>query len=617
MLGPMDRNLPQWKQRGERAPRRGGTARRFEPERYGEALCALLRDVDAHCQAHPDQPLEQPVLHRMLRKHPRGGDGLFSRSQLVQGLRHFGPQLALTTPVETLIERLKLRPIRSLSGVSPVTVFTRPFPCPGKCVFCPNDVRMPKSYLADEPAAQRAEDNAFDPYLQTYNRLAAYHALGHACDKVELLILGGTWSFYPEPYQVWFVTRCLQALNDFEGDPTPRTQRPEALDFTQLPRQLDGRDLAGSYNQRVTRFLHDQLEGQLTDERERSVAWEQLLAAQRDNERAGARCVGLVVETRPDHVDGAEVHRLRRLGVTKVQVGLQSLSDEILERNQRGHTLAQARRALALLRGAGFKLHAHWMANLLGATPEDDQRDFSRLFDDPNFRPDELKVYPCALVPSAELMQHYEAGNYQPYERADLLGVVEHALAYTPRYCRLTRVIRDISSDDILVGNKQTNLREVAQAGLERRGVRGMDIRAREIRGQDVQPSSLNMVATEYSTSIGQDVFIELCDGDDRIAGFARLCLPTTEAPLQELQGNALLREVHVYGAALSLGERRGQRAQHQGLGTRLVEEAARRASDAGYGTLSVISAIGTRDYYRRLGFVDGELYQHRTLAQT
>jgi elongator complex protein 3 len=352
--------------------------------------------------------------------------------------------------------------------------------------------------------------------------------------------------------------------------------------------------------------------GALVPARERGE-WSALAAAQRANESAGARCVGLALETRPDQVTPEEVLRLRRLGATRVQIGIQSLDDRVLAANRRGHDVAATRAALALLRGAGFKLHAHWMANLLGATPASDRADFARLFDDPAIRPDELKLYPCSLVETAELAVHHARGEWRPYSREELLPLVADCLAAMPRWCRASRVIRDIPSPDIAAGSRETNLREAAEALLRERGIAPCEIRAREVRGAR-GTESVALRETRYATSIGEEAFLEVVTPSDRIAGFARLALPDRareeRGAIAELRGAALLRELHVYGAVADFGERAPHKSQHAGLGGRLVERAARLARDAGYPRLAVISAVGTRDWYRRRGFADGDLYQ-------
>jgi elongator complex protein 3 len=548
-------------------------------------------------------------LDRILRRYPKDGCGFYTKREVLAAFRASAGEWPLAEGA--FAEKLRTTPTRTLSGVAPLAVLTKPFPCPGRCVFCPSDVRMPKSYLANEPGCQRAQANRFDPYLQAWNRLAAFRAMGHSTAKVELIVLGGTWSFYPESYQVWFATRLFEALNDFGAGVDRRTEVESwAADVAARTRGPRGYDAIVAAHLRAS-------EGELVPARERGD-WSALAAAQRANERAGARCVGLALETRPDHVTREEVLRLRRLGATKVQLGIQSLDDAVLAANQRGHDVATTRNAVALLRGAGFKIHAHWMANLLGATAVGDRADFARLFDDPAIRPDELKLYPCSLVETAELVQHHARGEWRAYTRDELLPLVADCLAAIPRWCRATRVIRDIPSQDIVTGSKETNLREAAEALLRERGAALQEIRAREVRAlaRDKEPLALH--ETRYATSIGEEHFLEFVTASDRIAAFARLSLPSDAsahaAPIDELRGAALLREVHVYGAAADFSERAANKAQHAGLGANLVQRAAQLAREHGFTKLAVISAVGTREWYRRQHFSDGDLYQHLAL---
>ena len=323
-----------------------------------------------------------------------------------------------------------------------------------------------------------------------------------------------------------------------------------------------------------------------------------------------------MIETRPDHISEEEVIRVRRLGCTKVQIGFQSLNDRVLDMNKRGHDVAATRRAIKLLRKAGFKIHAHWMPNLYGSTPRDDLDDYERLFGDADFRPDELKIYPCSLIESAELMQQYQAGDWQPYSHDELLDLLVDCFKRTPEYCRLTRVIRDIPGTDIVDGNKVTNFRQLVERELEQRGERSVDIRAREIGVKRVSEADLHLDRRSYESSIGEEIFLQYITEERDIAGFLRLSLPSaSEEPLtEELRGAAMIREVHVYGLALGIGSALAGRAQHVGLGRRLIETAAEIAAARGFRRLAVISSIGTREYYRKRGFRDGELYQIRDL---
>jgi elongator complex protein 3 len=577
---------------------------RFSPEEHERELLAIIRAVEALPEA--------ANLDRILRRHPKNGEAMFSKSELIAGYRHLASRHPDLSDPRRFLEKVRMKPVRSLSGVTPVTVLTKPFPCPGRCIFCPNDVRMPKSYLSNEPGAQRAGMHRFDPYEQTVSRLSALHWIGHPVDKVELIVLGGTWSSYPESYQVWFLTRVFQALNDF-GVGASRSGAAAAIDFASIEDEVDGRRGVADYNRIVSEFARGRDPERRIEGGETST-WEELAIAQKENETAEARAVGLSLETRPDHVTEEEVLRLRRLGATKIQIGYQSLDDEVLALNERGHDVLASRRATKLLRRAGFKIQAHWMANLYGSTPERDLEDYERLFSDPDFRPDELKLYPCSLVESATLMAHYEAGRYRPYSENELLELLVSSMVKTPPYCRLSRVIRDIPGEDILAGSRVTNFRAVAEEEMKRRNVRSRDVRAREIKGFEVSPRELRLDVLRYPTSSGEESFLSYVTGDDRLAGFLRLALPDGPSFLGELGDAAVIREVHVYGSSLSIGAREEGKAQHSGLGRKLLEEAAVEARSRGFARLSVISSVGTREYYRRQGFTDGSLYQHRLL---
>jgi len=605
---------------------------KFDFDAHQETLVAILKEIIAL----PHRP-NGHELSAILRRYPRQDDkSMHSRAQLVQAYRKFAGQFGLPAYDEEQMFKLRRKPMRTISGVTPVTVLTKPFPCPGECIFCPNDVRMPKSYLSDEPGAQRAEQNSFDPYLQTYTRLLTYHNIGHPTDKIEVIILGGTWSFYPETYQIWFVKRIFDALHDYGNQVDQRQAVWDALkEQSQLHPEnntvnvrIQGAAFNTTYNQVVqdvykqemqrSRELARHFAGGLSERgpTDEYATWDELEAVHHDNESAACRVVGLVVETRPDHISAEEVLRIRRLGCTKVQIGFQSLNDDVLRVNRRGHNVAATRRAVKLLRQAGFKIHAHWMPNLHGSNPQLDVQDYQKMFADPDFRPDELKVYPCSLIESAELMQYYQRGDWRPYTHEALLSVLVETFKATPEYCRLTRVIRDIPSTDIVTGNQLTNFRQVVSRELDKRGERCMDIRAREIRHQRVRFEDLHLDEIWYTSSMSDEVFLQYITEERQIAAFLRLCLPTAgQEPLhEELRGAAIIREVHVYGQSLGIGDNEPAAAQHSGLGKALIERAVALATRRGYQSMAVISAIGTREYYRKRGFKDGMLYQIRPL---
>jgi elongator complex protein 3 len=582
----------------------------FKPENHVDALTEILFDLDTYDGSDPEKRF-----HRVLRKHNKSKGILFTKDELIKGYHYLIAEGKIKAS-DRLAERIRMKPTRSISGVLPLTILTKPFPCPGKCIFCPNDIRMPKSYLSDEPGAQRAERNQFDPYLQTYNRLLAFKNTGHNVAKIEVIILGGTWSYYPERYQVWFIKRCFEAINDFSAGLDKRgevktiniheAQTKNKREYTEGGRRRN-------YNELITE--KERTAGANSLEQ---ATWEELIIEQEQNVKAKVKCVGLVIETRPDHVDEAEVLRVRRLGATKTQIGFQSLNDEVLELNKRGHDVESTRKAVALARTGGFKIHAHWMPNLYGSTPEKDKQDFLKLWT-PDFQPDELKIYPCSLIETAELMEYYEKGLWKPYTREELLDVMSFAIANTPRYVRLTRVIRDIPSTDIVTGNKETNFREVVENYLKANEIKIQDIRAREIKSKAYDSAKLMLRETVYmaKNSYGstRELFLEFITPDDKICGFLRLSLPENRNNfIPELVDSAIIREVHVYGTAQIFGDKSKSSAQHIGLGTRLINRAKEIAKEAGFHTLSVISAIGTRGYYEKLDFKLGELYQHTSL---
>ena len=584
------------------------TPYRFEPELYERELRTIIGEIEA---ADPARPIK---LDRILRKYPKDGKEYFSKSEIIQGYHHLEKLEGWSPRSDRFIEKLRMKPVRTLSGVTPVTVLTKPFPCPGKCIFCPNDVRMPKSYLSREPGAQRAAQHAFDPYEQTSSRLGALHRMGHPIEKVELIVLGGTWSSYPEGYQDWFIRRCFEAMNDFDRENPWESSNHPRVNYLDLAERIDGEFESNPYNDIVSSFLRSVEDGELVNETECSSLAD-LERAHVDNETGFHRCVGLSLETRPDHVTEAEVERMRRLGATKVQIGIQSLSDDVLTLNKRGHDVAATRRAIRLLRHAGFKIQAHWMPNLHGSSPDRDIADFARLFSDQDFRPDELKIYPCSLIESAELMNAYRAGEWRPYTHDELMEVLVACLSAVPSYCRISRVIRDIPGDDILDGNKTTNFRMLAEAELAARGHKCRDIRSREIRGERIREDGMRLDEIRYRSSIGDEVFLQFINEDSRLAGFLRLALPAEESFIDEIRTSAMIREVHVYGAAVALGEKDERKAQHAGLGRRLIGRAEALAREAGFSSLAVISSVGTREYYRRLGFQDGRLYQRKSAA--
>ena len=540
----------------------------FKPEHYKKELKKIFEDTEKA------KIWKKDSLNKILRKYLKDGKTMFRHDELVYAFK----KLELRS--KKVEERIRLKPTRTNSGVATVTVLTKPFPCPGRCIFCPNDSQMPKSYISSEPGAQRALTNHFDPYAQVYNRLIALKNIGHNIEKVELLVLGGSWSAYTQDYQLWFVTQCYKAMNSVSPDSTeyisPKEDSESEVSFFNLEK-------------------------------------EHLL-----NETAYCRNVGLVLETRPDLITKEEVIHLRKLGATKIQIGIQSLNDRILKANNIGRKVRDVRRAIKLLRLGGFKIHGHWMPNLYKATVDSDIADYKKLWR-ASFSLDELKIYPTSIVPNTYLYNLYKKKMYEPYTEEELLEVLVSVMPTTPRYCRLSRIIRDIPSEEIVAGNKKTNLRQIAEKEIEERGLKLQDIRSREIQDSNVVMKDLDMEIIGYNSSIGKEVFISFkTKKSDKICGFLRLCLPNMFYKrfnyIEELRDSSIIREVHVYGKVMSLAQDSTGQSQHLGLGKKLIEKAEEISTENKFKNISVISAIGTREYYKARGFKKGELYMRKEI---
>jgi len=443
----------------------------------------------------------------------------------------------------TVLERaLQLKAIRSLSGVSVVTVLTKPWPCPGKCVYCPALEDMPKSYIASEPAAQRAKQNKFDPYKQVTSRLMQYKNIGHPTNKIELIILGGSFNAYPKDYQEWFIKECFRASNSFVN--------PSGCQDYELEKQ------------------------------------------HKLNEKAKSRIVFLSVETRPDLITKKEALFFRKLGITKVELGVQSLHEKVLEICHRGHGIREVASATRLLKSLGFKVCYHMMPNLPGSNPSRDLVDFKKLFSDPRFQPDMLKIYPCAVLPGTVLEKWYKEGKHTPYSKEQLIKLLVEIKKVVPPYVRINRLIRDIPEFEITAGNKETNLRQVVKKKLEEQGFLCQCIRCREVRYH--QPSSPLILKTiQYKSLAGREIFLQFVDSKGSLYGLLRLLLGDL----------AMVRELHVFGQELEFGGSVGRAAQHKGLGEKLLKKAEQLSKKSDYKKLSIISGVGVRGYYRKLGY--------------
>lgn len=541
---------------------------RQTPDDYKQILITLLTELSKVKSGNPKK------IPRLIYDFKNKSGSILSKGDLNTAYRKLKAEKSIKLKAgaeQILLSNIQMKKVRTISGVTPITVFTKPYPCPGKCIFCPTEFRMPKSYLSHEPGVQRAVRNNFDPYLQVINRLQALNSIGHPVAKVELIVLGGTWSAYPRDYRIWFIKRLFDALNSFPVIMAIRDSTQKAT-------------LKGLYK------------------------------THRLNETGPVRAVGLSVETRPDEITAREVIFLRRLGTTKVQIGIQSLNDTVLAKNKRGHDTRCTTRAISLLRRAGFKIMAHYMPNLYGSTPDRDIRDYKKMFTDIRFRPDELKVYPCSLIKSAELYKYYLQDKWKPYTHAQLYRVLKASYLATPNYCRISRMVRDIPKEYIVEGSEVSNFRQILESDFGKSGIQPREIRSREIGLEKYRSEDRKLITTVYKTPVSREYFLEYTTPANRIIGFLRLSLPTQEAITAELDGSALIREVHIYGPSQRIGDSSGHYSQHRGLGSGLINHAQKLAINYKFRKISVISAVGTREYYRKLGFTDGNLYQHKQL---
>jgi len=505
-------------------------------------------------QAVEAAPKNECELSQFKKKYARKeGGGISSNVQLLNVYRELIEKGEIKEN-QTLTALLRKRKIRSLAGVAVITVLTKPYYCPGHCTFCPSEKGMPKSYLSNEPGAMRAVLNDFDAARQVKTRLKSLESQGHPVDKIELIVLGGTFAAYPKTYQSNFIRQLYNTLNG-------------AKDRT-------------------------------------------LALAQKRNETAKHRCVALSLETRADTITPKELQRYRKLGCTKLQIGIQALDDKILKRVKRGETVEQGKQALQLIRDAGFKFSVHMMPNLPGSTPEKDFQMMKQLFEDPAYKPDFLKLYPCTVVPYSELEKEWRKGEYQPYDKKTLSKLLLRMKTVMPEYVRIDRLVRDIPGDSILAGNVVTNLRQLLQEEGELKGNWPCRcIRCREIRTAEVNPKNIVYKEQSFDAAGGKEFFLTYEDKkQDKILSLLRLRFPSQlfthkKHFIPELEDSAIVREIHTYGFQVGIGERQDKATQHLGLGHQLLEKAEAITKKAGFRRLAVIASIGTREYYRKWGY--------------
>ena len=490
---------------------------------------------------------------------------------------------------------LRKRWVRSLSGVSVISLLTKFWGCPGKCVFCPTYEWLPKSYITGEPAVQRAEANAFDPVRQVQNRLRSLEITGNAITKCDIRVIWGTWSVYPKEYQEDFIRAIYDAHTTYT-DLRPFLESIETWD-----------DMFARF--KVKKWYEMQVSATLEEAKKR-------------NETSESRVIGIAIETRPDWVTTEEIVRLRRYGVTRVEIGYQTTIDSINELNKRGHGNTESIEATRLLKDAGMKVVAHMMPWLLGATPTTDRESMKRVFSGPDFRPDEMKIYPMVVTPHSELEDIWRNGGFTPYDDETLIDLMADLQWLLPEYIRLNRMYRDIPADQILAGSKLANLRQLTEVRMRDKGIIRSDISAREIRAKGNDPHGAILEVASYESSWGREYFIQYIDPYDRtIFGLLRLRIPSyyftgEKHFIPVLEWSAIVRELHVFWDQLSLSMPGDGSGQHMGFWKKLMQQAEEivHKEYPNISKIAVIAGVWVRGYYEKIGYNLQDEYMMKSL---
>ncbi len=526
-----------------------------------------------------------------------------------------------TKDFPNLKNKLISKPQRTISGVAPVAIMTKPFPCPhGKCIMCPGGVDsafgdVPQSYTGREPATMRGIRNNFDPYLQVFNRLEQYILQGHNCDKVELIIMGGTFPSFSQEYQEEFIKYAFKAMNDFSKlfyDKEGIFNLLKFKRFFELPAKIED-DLRVKRIQEKLLQLKRRCE--LEKEQHKLDCCLLMLLLQHKNETAKIRCVALCIETRPDYGLLTHGNEMLKLGCTRVELGIQSVYDEVLKRIERGHTAADTKNSIRILRDLGFKVAAHYMPGL----PDKDfkrisyQKDLAGmklLFSDSDYKPDMLKLYPCMVAKGTKLYEHYQNKKFIPLNAREAAKLLVEFKRYVPEYCRIMRIQRDIPTTQMAAGVEMTNLRQYMTQNYE---VRCKCIRCREPKGRKIYWKKVRLSVIKYTASQGKEFFISAEDTDnDILIGFVRARFPSQFLRSEITKNSALIRELHVYGTATGIGDEGS--IQHRGWGRRLMQKAEEIARKAGKDKMVVISGVGAREYYKKLGYKKEGVYMTKKL---
>jgi elongator complex protein 3 len=490
------------------------------------------------------------------------------------------------------MKMIQRKPTKTISGVTPVAVVIKPRPCEhGTCIYCPT-LNVPQSYTPKSPAIMRAMMLEYNPYKQVISRIQAFKAMKHPTDKIELIIMGGTFLSYPIEYQYKFILDCYNALNQNSSSVKPGKEKNINYTHTDINNTYLNKTLKPlkkvNLNYQHTNNIH--------------ILKKQLEQAKKINEKATHRCIALCIETRPDVASDKEIKRMLEFGCTRVEIGVQMPSDIIYKKVKRGHNVQDVIKATKNLKDAGFKVSYHIMPGLPGSSIKNDVKLFKSLFENENFRPDQLKIYPCQVIKGAELENIYYKGKYKPYTREQLIDLIIKFKQLVPKYCRIMRIMREIPPEFLVAGTITIDLRKVIHEKMLKEQLNCNCIRCREIgfaiRDKKFEKidKNLKLNIIKYKASKGTEFFLEIINEQDIIFGLARLRIPDKSDTL-------LVRELHVYGQAVELGKKVQGKTQHTGLGKWLMKEAEKIAKENKCKTISVISGVGVREYYKNLGY--------------
>ncbi len=495
---------------------------------------------------------------------------------------------------QQILKILQKKPTRTLSGVAVVAAMTKPSPCPhGRCKYCPGGpkINVPQSYTGKEPATRRAIRYSYDPYLQVTFRLNQLSEIGHPVSKVDLIVMGGTLTAQCIDYQEFFVKECLRAMNDF----------------------TDNQGIIQENGEKKFIAWHEK--------KKTEGEFHYLGDVQKKNERSTVRCVGITFEPRPDWAKKEEINRMLGFGVTRVEIGVQSPFDFIYYRVNRGHTVQDVMDATEQLKDSGLKVGYHMMPGILGYRPELDLRAFEKIFNDDRFRPDMLKIYPCIILKGTEYYEMWKAGKFRAITTEEAVDLIVKVKEMMPPWIRTMRIMRDIPSPLIEAGVKASNLGELVYRRMSEEGIKCRCIRCREVgrfisKGIKPEIDNIELVRRSYRASSGDEIFLSFEDTErDILVGFLRLRIPHKPFRPEIDEKTSLVRELHVYGPMVEVGEKPEYEWQHKGYGRDLLMEAERISGEEfDMKKISVTSGIGTRRYYQKFDYRKRGPYMQKTI---